>query len=172
MITEAFKNKVEQNLGCVVILAGSGSDKPHIDKIVSSLKEYQIPYEVRIASAHKQPIGLDGIIREYDDLEGALAYVAVAGNTDALSGTVSFQSHRPVISCPPDHPNYSCLTNPPGSSNAYVGKPENAARFIAQIFSHQNKTYSAILNGSSNKKKLNLLEQDNTLRQEYAGNQK
>ena len=60
--------------------------------------------------------------------------IAVAGGTDALSGTLSFHSLHPVVSCPPDPPNESCLRNPPGSSNATVYSPRNAARFVAQLF--------------------------------------
>ncbi|MEA2003706.1 MAG: AIR carboxylase family protein, partial [archaeon] len=66
--------------------------------------------------------------------------IAVAGGTDALSGIASFHSSNPVISCPPDKEEYeSCLKNPPGSSNALILRPANAARFTAQYFSFINK---------------------------------
>ncbi len=134
-LDDNVKRAIEENRGFVVILAGSDSDRPHVDKISGALSGYGIPHQVRICSAHKQPDELMGIIREYDQVRGALGYIAVAGGTDALSGTISFRSMRPVVSCPPDAPNNSCLTNPPGSSNAYVANPKNAARFFAQAFS-------------------------------------
>merc|ERR1712066_144284 len=59
--------------------------------------------------------------------------VGCAGGTDALSGTASYLSRFPVISCPPDGMNNTCLTNPPGSSNGYIMKPANVAQFAAQF---------------------------------------
>jgi phosphoribosylaminoimidazole carboxylase PurE protein len=171
MATPEFVGKVEGGLGGVVILAGSGSDEPHIDKLSTALKKYGIPYEVRIASAHKQSEELLEIIREYDAVRGHLVYIAVAGGTDALSGTSSFVSRRLTISCPPDHPNNSCLNNPPGSSNVYIGRPENAARAVAQIFSEVNLQYTGFLEAEIQKKRASLREEDERLRNKYSGAQ-
>ena len=162
-----FKEVVEKGLGAVVILAGSGSDKPHIEKIAASLQRYTIPFEVRINSAHKQPERLLEILADYDAMKGPLAYVAVAGGTDALSGTTSYLSPRPTISCPPDAPNNSCLTNPPGSSNAYIPNPSNVGRFIAQMFSHLNPAYAQLLQDERASKSAGLRADDAKLREEF-----
>jgi 5-(carboxyamino)imidazole ribonucleotide mutase len=130
-----FKDKVA-SAGGAVILAGSGSDAEHIKTLEGALEAEHIPFQTRICSAHKQPEKLISILKEYDGLPGKLAYIAVAGGTDALSGTVAFHSTRPVISCPPDAPNKSCLTNPPGSSNVYIENPSNVAEFLQQYFSN------------------------------------
>ena len=130
---------IESKVGYVVILAGSDSDISHIKKITASLKKYDIPHKAILCSAHKQPYRLMDIINQYNEANGSLVFIAVAGGTDALSGTLAFHSRYPVISCPPDAPNQSCLTNPLGSSNAYIQKPENVARFIAQMYSHNPK---------------------------------
>jgi argininosuccinate lyase len=74
-----FRKDIESGEGCVVIMAGSDSDKPHIEKIVSALDDYGMPSQVRVCSAHKQPGTLANIIEEYDQVEGLMAYVAVAG---------------------------------------------------------------------------------------------
>lgn len=138
-----FTRGVEKRFGGVVIFAGSDSDKEHIKVLEKALGKYGIPYEVRIASAHKQPGVVMRLARRYDAQPSPLVYIAVAGGTDALSGMLSFHSIRPVISCPPEYSagrgvNQSCLTNPPGSSNAFVYNPHNAARFAAQCLSHYN----------------------------------
>merc|ERR1712007_372429 len=78
--------------------------------------------------------------------------VGCAGGTDALSGTASYLSKHPVISCPPDGMNNSCLTNPPGSSNAFIVKPANVAKFAAQIFSHDCPQILAALESSTREK--------------------
>merc|ERR1719502_831289 len=71
--------------------------------------------------------------------------VGCAGGTDALSGTASYLVTFPVVSCPPDGMNNTCLTNPPGSSNAFIVKPANIGRFAAQLFRHQPSDISSAL---------------------------
>ena len=138
MIRQEIVSAIQSRKGCAVIMAGSDSDEDHIGKLTKALDGYSIPHDVRIASAHKQPETLMNAIREYNAVEGSLVFIAVAGGTDALSGTLSYHSLHPTVSCPPDAPNQSCLTNPPGSSNAYVGKVDNAVRFVAQVYAHAN----------------------------------
>jgi len=164
---KTFEELVEEGVGCAVILAGSESDQPHIDKIAKALGIYKIPFEVRIASAHKQPADLQLILEFYDSLKGPLAYIAVVGGTDALSGTISFHSHRPTITCPPDHYNPSGTSNPSGSSNAYIGRPENAARFVAQMFSHFNPKYREKILETVDQKVKDLEVGDETMRSKY-----
>ena len=151
-----FRECLRRKTGCAVIVAGSDSDRSHVEKLVSSLKMYEIPYEIRICSAHKSPERLLEMIAEYE-AQGSLVWVAVAGGTDALSGTLAFHADQPVISCPPDGLNQSCLTNPPGSSNATILSPKNAARFIAQVYSAVNPRLKDLLQ-SSRAEKIRQLE--------------
>ena len=53
--------------GLVVIMAGSDSDIPHIEKIQKELEKYDIKYEVRICSAHKQPGKSEEIVKTYNN---------------------------------------------------------------------------------------------------------
>jgi phosphoribosylaminoimidazole-succinocarboxamide synthase len=171
MIDKNFIKIMNSNKGCVVIMAGSGSDKPHIDKIVDSLKKYNIPYQVRICSAHKQADELINLINEYNKVNGFVVYVAVAGGTDALSGTLSFHALGPVISCPPDTKNSdktkyqnefneTCLKNPPGSSNAYIARPGNVGKFVAQVFAGINQEFRDLLSKENIKKIKSLKKAD------------
>ncbi len=152
-----FHERLRSKTGCAVIVAGSDSDRSHVEKLTSALKMYEIPYEVRICSAHKSPGRLLELISEYEGQGGDLVWIAVAGGTDALSGTLAFHADQPVISCPPDGLNHSCLTNPPGSSNATILNPRNAARFIAQVYSSVNPRLKELL-GSSREEKIRHLE--------------
>lgn len=158
MIRKKFRSAMRSNKGCVVIIAGSDSDESHIDEIVDSLQKYDIPHDIRIFSAHKQPLGLMDIIGEYNEIGGLVAYVAVAGGTDALSGTLSYHALGPVISSPPDGQNESCLSNPQGSSNAYIARPINVGRFIAQIYAGINPKLKDLLE-KEKAKKISSLEQ-------------
>jgi len=129
----------------VVIAAGSDSDMPHLETLKKELAKFKIDSEIRICSAHKQPGRLENIIAEYNQWKQPVMLVGCAGGTDALSGTASYLANFPVVSCPPDGMNNTCLTNPPGSSNAFIVKPANVAKFAAQLFSRSSKEVSAAL---------------------------
>ena len=166
MIDDQFKKTMQSNTGCAVILAGSDSDRAHIERITRSLTAFSIPHQVRICSSHKQPADLMKIIEEYNAVGGSITYVAVAGGTDALSGTLSYHALGPVVSCPPDAPNESCLTNPPGSCNAYIARPENVGKFIAQVYAGANPTFRDLLEQSKSKKIEALTKADSRFRED------
>jgi 5-(carboxyamino)imidazole ribonucleotide mutase len=166
---ENFRKRIKSKKGCAVIMAGSESDREHIKKVAASLEKYDIPFQVRICSAHKQPEHLMEIIKEYNEEEGLIAFVAIAGGTDALSGTLSFHTMAPVISCPPDNLSDSVLHNPSGSSNAYIPKTENVGRFIAQLFAGVNPRYRKILIKEINNKIKSLEEADKKMNFELSG---
>lgn len=153
----------------VVIMAGSESDRPHIEKIIESLKYFEIPFEVRICSGHKNPDTLLEIIRGYNGLSAAIVFIAVAGGTDALSGTLSFHALHPVISCPPDGPNESCLTNPPGSANAYIANAKNVGKFAAQSFAHLDPRYRKLLEQYNREKVMSLEKSDKEFQKRFTG---
>merc|ERR1711981_968847 len=140
----------------VVIAAGSDSDMPHLENLKKELAKFKIDSEIRICSAHKQPGRLQTVIAEYSQRKQPVMMVGCAGGTDALSGTASYLANFPIVSCPPDGMNSTCLTNPPGSSNAYIMKPANVAKFAAQMFSRFNPEVSDALNASIAEKVVKL----------------
>jgi phosphoribosylaminoimidazole carboxylase PurE protein len=148
----------------VVIAAGSDSDMPHLETLQKELAKFKIDSEIRICSAHKQPGRLQAVIAEYSAYAGPLMLIGCAGGTDALSGTASYLANFPVVSCPPDGMNNSCLTNPPGSSNAFIVKPANVAKFAAQMFSRSSKEISTALAENTSEKIRKLEEADEKLR--------
>merc|ERR1711974_376681 len=131
------------------------------------LAKFKIDSEIRICSAHKQPARLEALIAEYGKSARPLMMVGCAGGTDALSGTASYLANFPVVSCPPEasksEVNRTCLTNPPGSSNAYILRPANVAKFVAQMFSRSSKDVSDALNASIAEKIVKLEKADATL---------
>merc|ERR1712060_704853 len=144
--------------GFVVIAAGSDSDMPHLQTIQKELSKFKIPSQIRICSAHKQPARLESLLGEYNKSTEPLLLVGCAGGTDALSGTASYFAKFPVVSCPPDGLNQTCLTNPPGSSNAFICKPANVAKFAAQYLANHCPEVSAALDESI-AEKIHKLEQ-------------
>merc|ERR1712193_331000 len=125
--------------------------------------KFKIPSQIRICSAHKQPGRLQAVLAHYDKSAEPMLIVGCAGGTDALSGTASYLSRHPVVSCPPDGMNQTCLTNPPGSSNAFIVKPSNVAKFAAQFFAHHCPEISKELDASIQDKIRKLEQADDTL---------
>jgi len=80
----------------VTILAGSESDKFVYEKAEKVLKENNIPYELKILSAHRDPEKLDDYLKTCH----SLVYIAVAGLSAALPGVVASKTDKPVIGVP------------------------------------------------------------------------
>ena len=174
MIDERLVEIINKGEGFVAIIAGSGSDdkakgdKPsHIGQIVESIDAFKIPYGVHICSAHKQPTEAEELIEHYNGFQQPILLVAVAGGTDALSGTLSWASYHPVVSCPPDALNDTCLRNPPGSCNAYIQRPANIGKYAAQMFSHCNESCRQKLETQIEAKKASLIEDDENVSKKY-----
>jgi phosphoribosylaminoimidazole carboxylase PurE protein len=145
----------------VVIISGSDSDLPHIKIIQEELGKYTIESNIRICSAHKQPVACENILRELNESSVPSIIVSIAGATDALSGVLSFHSVHPVISCPPDKTNhFSCIDNPPGSSNSLILRPANVAKHIAQMLCLVNPDFKKIIAEKNERKVSNLIKAD------------
>lgn len=145
----------------VVIISGSDSDLPHIKNIQAELGKFEIESNIRICSAHKQPVACENIIKELNESDVPTVLVSIAGATDALSGVLSFHSVHPVISCPPDKTNhFSCVDNPPGSSNSLILRPANVAKHIAQILSLVDPGFKKVIMEKNAEKVATLLEAD------------
>merc|ERR1711988_2025667 len=147
----------------VIIAAGSDSDMPHLETLAKELAKFKIRSEIRICSAHKQPGRLEKVIAQCNKFTEPIMLVGCAGGTDALSGTASYLANFPVVSCPPDGMNDTCLTNPPGSSNAFIVKPANIAKFAAQLFSRASEQVAAALDANIREKIAKLENADDQL---------
>ena len=123
----------------VVILMGSKSDLPFVEKIVSALDGFGIAHEKRVASAHKSARRLLDILAEYEASGTVGAYITVAGRSNALSGMADANVTAPVIACPPYSDKfggadlYSSLRMPSGVAPAVVIEPGGAALLAAKI---------------------------------------
>ena len=80
----------------VSIIAGSESDKFVYEKAEKVLKENNIPYELKIISAHRDPEKLDDYLKTCQ----SLVYIAVAGLSAALPGVIASKTEMPVIGVP------------------------------------------------------------------------
>ena len=83
----------------VGILMGSASDLPIVEKAVTTLREYGVPCEVHVYSAHRTPEeARDFALHARENGFGAL--IAAAGMAAHLAGAVAANTTLPVIGIP------------------------------------------------------------------------
>ena len=83
----------------VGILMGSDSDLPIVEKAINTLKEYGVPFEVHVYSAHRTPLQA----KEFADnarKNGFGAIIAAAGMAAHLAGAIAANTTIPVIGIP------------------------------------------------------------------------
>jgi 5-(carboxyamino)imidazole ribonucleotide mutase len=125
--------------GRVIIVTGSPADREWAGRIEQALDRYGLPHETRVASAHKTPAYLLGLVQDWEQAPGARVYITVAGRSNALSGFLDAQVAAPVIACPPPSEAYggmdilSSLRMPRGVAPVVVLEPENAALAAAKM---------------------------------------
>jgi 5-(carboxyamino)imidazole ribonucleotide mutase len=83
----------------VSVIMGSRSDWETMEHAVVTLRELEIPHEVRVLSAHRTPEALDAYVAEVE-ARGARVFVAAAGGAAHLAGVVASRTLRPVLGVP------------------------------------------------------------------------
>jgi phosphoribosylaminoimidazole carboxylase PurE protein len=127
----------------VGIVMGSGSDLPVMEKAATALSGLQIPFEVRVISAHRTPTETAEYARTAAG-RGIRVLIAGAGGSAALAGTLAAHTNLPVIGVPLDATPLggqdallSCVQMPPGFPVATVAiggwGATNAALLAARI---------------------------------------
>jgi phosphoribosylaminoimidazole carboxylase PurE protein len=83
----------------VLIVAGSESDRPVVEKAEKVLREAGVAYEVEIASAHRSPDRVAELAKGAEG-RGVRVVIAAAGLAAALPGVMAAHSKLPVIGLP------------------------------------------------------------------------
>jgi phosphoribosylamine--glycine ligase len=133
----------------VLILMGSDSDAPIMQSAVDVLRDFQIPCEMTVASAHRSPERVMRLVSEAPG-RGVKVFIVGAGAAAHLAGVVAAHTTMPVIGVPIDSSALkgldallSTVQMPPGVPVATVsiGKPgaTNAGVLAAQILAVADK---------------------------------
>ena len=85
----------------IAVLMGSDSDLPLMQSTLDVLNSLQIPYEVKITSAHRTPAATHTYVKDADS-RGCAVFIAAAGLAAHLAGTVAGLTLKPVIGVPID----------------------------------------------------------------------
>jgi 5-(carboxyamino)imidazole ribonucleotide mutase len=129
---------VNTTMNKVAIIMGSKSDQAVADKVLPVLEEQNIPYEVQVISAHRNPEALDRYLKEKNDVA---VFIAIAGLSAALPGIIASKTEKPVIGVPVSGPLngmdalLSMVQMPPGVPVGVVGidNGKNAALLALRI---------------------------------------
>lgn len=125
----------------VGIIMGSDSDLPIMEKAIPILKEFGIPFEVKILSAHRTPEEHAKYARTASE-RGLKVIIAAAGMAAHLPGVTAAQTVLPVIGVPMKSSFQDGMDSllsiaqmPPGIpvATVTVGGSKNAAILAVQI---------------------------------------
>ena len=130
-----------------MIILGSASDRKIAEKAIKILEKLQIPYSLKVASAHRTHDKVKGLVID-GTKEGVEVFIAIAGLAAHLPGAIAAYTHRPVIGVPVDgaivglDALYACVQMPYPIAVPTVGinRGDNAAILAGQIIaSHDEK---------------------------------
>ena len=124
----------------VMILLGSASDFGVAEKAIDILETLKIPYDVKVASAHRTHEKVKKIVMKATN-EGIEVFIGIAGLSAHLPGMIAANTHKPVVGVPVEvklgglDALYASVQMPFGAPVATVGidRGENAALLAAQI---------------------------------------
>lgn len=157
--------------GHAVIFMGSPSDVDHCKKIESSLKEFGIPTDLRICSAHKGTEDALQVLQWYEGQGIPVVIIAVAGRSNGLGPVLSGNSAFPVINCPPPSSQWgaqdiwSSLRLPSGLGCTTALNPDGAALATVQILGLSDHVVWGIVKGKQLNTAVGLSVADKKLRQ-------
>lgn len=132
-------------MALVGIVMGSDSDWPLVQKAAETLRSFEVPFEVRVISAHRTP----DVAAEYAksaEARGLRVVIAAAGGAAHLGGVLAAHTVLPVIGIPVAggalnglDALYATVQMPSGIPVATVAVgsagPTNAALLAVQILS-------------------------------------
>ena len=156
------------------IVMGSKSDLPVVQKAIDTLKEYEIPYEVHILSAHRTPVEAAEFAKTARE-RGLAVIIAFAGMAAHLAGAIAANTTLPVIGVPCAGSNLSGLDAllstvqmPSGIpvATVAVGGGANAAVLAAQILAVEDAALALRLNAQRSAMADKIFQQDRELQLE------
>ena len=137
----------------VGIIMGSDSDLPVMKEAADILKQFGVPYEMTIVSAHRTPDRLYSYAKEAKE-RGIKVIIAGAGGAAHLPGMVASMTALPVVGVPVKTSTlngvdslYSVVQMPPGVPVATVAinGAKNAGILAAQILGvSDEKVYNQV----------------------------
>ena len=129
----------------IQIIMGSKSDMPVAEKAKKILEEFDVEYDITVASAHRTPDVLKELVKKSD----ADVFIGIAGLAAALPGSIASHTIKPVTGVPVSgklnlDSILSIIQMPPGIPVGAVGldRGDNAALLAIEILAISNEKLS------------------------------
>ena len=159
----------------VGILMGSASDLPVVEKAINVLKEYEVPFEVHVYSAHRTPLESADFAKNAK-ANGFGAIICAAGMAAHLAGAIAANTVLPVIGIPVKSKNLDGMdallatvqmpTGIPVATVAIDGAA-NAALLAIQMIAISDETLYAKLVDARIKGAEGVLEKNKEIEEKY-----
>lgn len=160
----------------VAVIMGSDSDLPIVEKGIEVLKNFGVPTEVHVYSAHRTPVECAEFTRAARD-NGFGVIIAAAGMAAHLAGAISANTTLPVIGIPCKGPNFdgmdallSTVQMPSGIpvATVAVNGAKNAALLACQILAVEDKELQEKLDNDRKSSADTVLQKDQTVSGKYS----
>ena len=160
----------------VAVIMGSDSDLPIVEGAINTLKEYCIPFEVHVFSAHRTPAEA----REFAENAREAGFgviIAAAGKAAHLAGAIAAATTIPVIGIPVKSSTLdgldallSTVQMPSGIPVATVAidGSKNAALLAAEMLSIEDEGLAAKLAETREENRRSVLEKDKAVSSRFA----
>ena len=159
----------------IAILMGSDSDFPVVEKALTTLDKFAVPFEVHVYSAHRTPEEARAFAMNARE-NGFGAIIAAAGKAAHLAGAMAANTTLPVIGIPIKSSTLdgldallSTVQMPGGMPVATVAidGAENAALLAIQILAVTDEALAEKLATARAKNAKKVLEKDRMLADKY-----
>lgn len=159
----------------VGIVMGSDSDLPVLEKAIETLKEFSVPFEVHVYSAHRTPEEAIEFSKNAEDKNFGVI-IAAAGMSAHLAGIIAANTTIPVIGIPCKSQNLegidallSTVQMPSGIPVATVAinGGVNAALLSIEILAINDKELSKKLKEKRNSDKEAVLKKDALISEKF-----
>lgn len=157
----------------VAVVMGSDSDFPVVKKAGEVLKEFGVPFEMRVLSAHRSPVQVAEFAKSARD-NGFGVIIAAAGMAAHLAGAIAGNTTLPVIAIPVKAKALegvdallSSVMMPPGVPVATVGidGAANAGHLAVEMLALGNEELTEKLSAFRRKQNEKNLEADRKMQE-------
>ncbi|MEE0514612.1 MAG: 5-(carboxyamino)imidazole ribonucleotide mutase [Emergencia sp.] len=157
------------------IIMGSDSDLPVVEKAMTTLDEFGVPYEVHVYSAHRTPAEAKEFAETARE-KGFGALICAAGKAAHLAGAAAAASTLPVIGIPVKSSTLDGLdallstVQMPGGipvATVAIDGAQNAALLAVQILAVTDGDLAAKLDNQRKEAAKKVLEKNKAVEEKY-----
>ncbi len=157
------------------IVMGSDSDLPVLEKAMTTLDKFGVPYEVHVYSAHRTPVEAKEFAQQARS-NGFGAIIAAAGKAAHLAGAIAANTTLPVIGIPVKSSTLDGLdallstVQMPGGipvATVAIDGAENAALLAIQVLGASDAELAAKLDAARAEAAAKVLEKNKAVEAKY-----